>query len=83
MKNEFTQLSDWEAMQASIEAAERCAALFCKSLQTVADFASQRMRNKPELPNILANIHGVSPSLPKLLESLAQIDSKIRKCLPK
>ncbi len=70
-------------MQASIESAERCAALFSKSVQTLADFASQRMRNMPELPSILSDIQGVSPSLPKLLESLARIDSKIRKCLPK
>ena len=75
-------MSDKEAMQAAIESAERCASLFSKSLQTLADYASQRMRNMPELQGILRDIHSVSPSLPSVLQSLSAIDAKVRKCLP-
>ena len=79
MKTEFVKLTDKEAMQEAMESAERCAALFSASLQTLADYAAQRMRNKPETQGILADITKVSPSLPNLLQSLAKIDAKIRK----
>ncbi len=79
MKTEFVKLTDKEAMQSAMESAEKCASLFSQSLQTLANYASQRMRNKPELQGILDDISKVSPSLPNLLQSLAKIDSKIRR----
>lgn len=79
MQKEFITLTDKEAMLAAMESAEKCAALFSRSLQTLADYAAQRMRNKPELQGILDDISKVSPSLPNLLQSLARIDSKVRK----
>lgn len=82
MKTEFVKLTDREAMMAAIESAEKCASLFSKSLQTLADYTSLRMRNLPETQGILNDISNVSPSLPTLLKSLAAIDAKIRKALP-
>jgi hypothetical protein len=82
MKTEFVKLTERAAMTAAIESAERCAALFAQSLQTLADYASVRMRNMPETSGILDEITKVSPSLPTMLKSLAAIDAKIRKVLP-
>jgi len=79
MKKEFIQLTDKEAMLAAMESAEKCASLFSQSLQTLADYAAQRMRNKPELQAMLDDISRVSQSLPNLLQSLAKIDAKVRK----
>lgn len=82
MKTEFVKLPDREAMMAAMESAEKCASLFSQSLQTLADYAALRMRNMPETQGILNDLSKVSPSLPNLLKSLAEIEAKIKKALP-
>ena len=82
MNREFIPLSDREAMTAALESAEKCASLLSTSIQTLAEYARVRMRNRPELPELLNSIGDIAPGLPAMLNKLAAIDAKVRKALP-